>query len=162
MFRIDLELFEKKIKSKFSIIWPSAKSTPPTEANIATTFTEIYAGRYNIYSEVPIEGGRIDLVLVDQSQKEIVFCEFKSSKVDSLQEIKADIDRLMQINVKCLYFYSGEIPQESRRLIFQWSENKVEVDENIEKLSEKYNRIEFRKCVIDCNGASLFCLFALW
>jgi len=43
MFKVDFEVFNEKIKLKFPILWPSAKSTSPKEANITTTFTEIYS-----------------------------------------------------------------------------------------------------------------------
>lgn len=162
MFEVNFEILKEKIKLKFSVLWPSTKSTPPTEANISTIFTEIYSEKYFCYSEVPIVNGRIDLVLVEKSQKEIVYCEFKSSKPNSLNEIKADIDRLLGLSTKSMYYYLRNTPTEPRRVIFQWSENQDEIDRNIEILSKTYPQISFQKNIIDCEGAPLYCLISVW
>lgn len=130
MFTIDFELFEKKICSKFNYIWPSAKTTPPTEGNITATFIEILVNDYFCFAEVPIlDGRRVDLVLIEKSLEEIVFLEFKSSKKTSCKELTHDIERLNSISVNDLIDCSID-PSQKTKVIFQWSENPDEIKKN--------------------------------
>ena len=162
MFEVQFEKFAEITKRKFAVLWPSTKSTPPTEANISTIFTEIYSEMYYCFSEVPITMGRIDMVLVDRLEKEIVFCEFKSSKPNSVNEILSDIDRLDTLSIASMPYYSKNTsPSEVWKVIFQWSENESEVDKNKAILSETYPQT-FQKDIIECEDATLFCLFSAW
>ncbi|HOC61328.1 MAG TPA: hypothetical protein PKN70_15325 [Smithellaceae bacterium] len=164
MFQIQFEKFEELTRKKFAVLWPSTQSTPPTEANIPTIFTEIYAEDYYCFTEVPLKmGGRIDMVLIEKRLgEEIVLCEFKSSKKNSIVEIRRDIDRLDGLTIENLSYYSkGASFSELRKVIFQWSENETEIDENIKILHSEYLR-SFQKGIIEFEDATLFCLFASW
>lgn len=162
MFEIRFDKFAEITKTKFAVLWPAAQSTPPTEANISTLFTEIYAETHHCFSEVPlIPGGRMDMVLVEKTGREIVLCEFKSSKKNSLQELSADIERLDALSIeKAFYYFQGPFA-EAWGVIFQWAENEVEIDKNLEILSGKYPERRFEKKEINCD-APLYCLFSVW
>jgi len=163
MFQIQFETFAEITREKFAFLWPSTKLTPPTEANIPTIFTEIYARDYYCFTEVPLKmGGRIDMILIEKKYcNEITFCEFKSSKNNSIVEIQKDIDRLDRLTIEDLYYFSKCTPlSELWKVIFQWSENETEVDNNLKILNEKYPH-NFKKGIIECD-AELFCLFAAW
>lgn len=162
MFKVECDKFAEITIDKFKVIWPSARSTPPTEANISTIFTEIYSDNYFCFTEVPIAEGRIDMILVDRAQKEIVYCEFKSSKHNSVNEISSDIERLDKLSINSMSYYVGNPPPEAWKVIFQWSENESEVDYNIVSLSEKYSEMTFNKRTIECEDATLYCLFSAW
>jgi len=163
MFEIQFDKFAEITRRKFAILWPSTKSTPPTEANISTLFTEIYSETHHCFSEVPlISGGRMDMVLMKKTGKEIVLCEFKSSKKNSLQELSADIERLDALSVeKAFYYFQGGPSAEVWGVIFQWAENAAEIDKNLEILSGKYPERRFEKKEINCD-APLYCLFSVW
>jgi len=162
MFEVQFKKFADITSEKFDILWPSSESTPPTEANIRTIFTEIYAETYYCFSEVPTTVGLIDLVLVDRSQNEIVYCEFKSSFTNSINNILSDIERLDTLSIENRpYYLKNTSPSEVWKVIFQWSENESEVDKNKAILSETYPRT-FQKDIIECEDATLFCLFSAW
>jgi len=161
MFEVQFEEFAKITKQKFAVIWPSTKTTPPTEANISTIFTEIYSGTHHCFSEVPIPGGRMDMVLVERTGKEIVFCEFKSSKPNSIHELSSDIDRLDTLSIENAFYYFQKPSAEVWGSIFQWTENEAEINKNHAILSDKYPERKFEKNVIDCD-APLYCLFSAW
>lgn len=102
------------------------------------------------------------MVLLGKSLDEILYCEFKSSKPNSLSEIKADIDRLSKLSIKSMFYYSGEVPAATKRLILQWSESQNEIDNNINSLSDSYAEIKFSKHIMDCEEAPLYCIYSEW
>ena len=103
----------------------------------------------------------MDMVLVERTGKEIVFCEFKSSKQNSIHELSSDIERLDTLPIENAFYDFQRPSDEVWGAIFQWSENEAEINNNHEILSDKYRERKFAKNVIDC-GAPLYCLFSAW